>query len=159
MPCAEQNPRCLVDAMLGRLAKWLRILGYDTLYDPSWDDAYLVRLARAEDRILLTRDVELSHRKGVCTVYVASESLEAQLEQLHRELGVVALAPWSRCPVCNTPLLSVPRDEAWGQVPPYIFVTQKEFQLCPHCNRFYWRGTHREHMQALVSRWQNQGTA
>ena len=141
--------------MLGRLAKWLRILGYDTLYDPSWNDAHLARLARAEDRVLLTRDVELTRRKGVRVVYVASEALEAQLDQLHEELGVVALEPWSRCPVCNSTLLAVPKDEAWGQVPPYVFVTQKEFRLCPQCSRFYWRGTHRERMQELISRWED----
>lgn len=153
MPCIERNLRFLADAMLGRLAKWLRILGYDTLYDASWDDAHLVRLARAEDRVLLTRDLELARRKGVCVVWVASETLEAQLDQLHEELGVVSTAPWSRCPVCNSPLLNVPRDQAWGQVPPYVFVTQEEFRLCPHCNRFYWRGTHRERMEAVISRW------
>jgi uncharacterized protein with PIN domain len=148
-----QTRHFLVDAMLGRLAKWLRILGYDTLYDPSWDDAQLVRLARAEDRILLTRDLELARRKGVLVLRVASESLEAQLDQLHAELGVVAFAPWTRCPVCNSYLLMVPKGDAWGQVPPYVFVTQEEFRLCPHCNRFYWRGTHRQQMQALVDRW------
>ncbi len=159
MPCCEQTVRFLVDAMLGRLAKWLRILGYDTLYDPSWDDSHLVRLARAEDRILLTRDVELARRKGVRVLRVASEVLEAQLDQLHVELGLVALAPWTRCPVCNSHLFSVPKGDAWGQVPPYVFVTQEEFRLCPSCNRFYWHGTHRQQMQALVDRWQNPRSA
>jgi len=158
MPCPEQDLRFLVDAMLGRLAKWLRILGYDALYDPSWDDAHLVRLARAENRILLTRDVQLARRKGVRVVWVASEALEPQLDQLHDQLGVVAFAPWTRCPVCNSPLLSVPRDEAWGQVPPYVFVSQQSFRLCPRCDRFYWQGTHREHMQALLSRWQSRAS-
>jgi len=153
MAPSDQPPRFLVDAMLGRLAKWLRILGYDTLYDPSWDDAQLVCLARAEERILLTRDLELCRRKGVRVLRIASEALEGQLGQLHEQLGVTALAPWTRCSVCNSALLSVPKDEAWGQVPPYVFVTQDAFLLCPHCNRFYWRGTHRQHMQALIARW------
>jgi uncharacterized protein with PIN domain len=153
MLCRGQKLGFVVDAMLGRLAKWLRILGYDTLYDPSWDDAYLVRLARAEDRFLLTRDLQLTRRKGVRVVWIASESLEEQLDQLHADLGVAAIAPWTRCPVCNSALVSVPKGDAWGQVPPYVFVTQEEFRLCPHCNRFYWRGTHRQHMETLVTRW------
>jgi uncharacterized protein with PIN domain len=154
MACCDQDLRFLADAMLGRLAKWLRILGYDALYDPSWDDAHLVRLARAEERILLTRDLELARRKGVRVLWVESETLELQLDQLHEELRVIALAPWTRCPVCNSSLMAVLRDEAWGQVPPYVFATQAEFRLCPQCDRFYWPGTHRQHMQALVARWQ-----
>jgi hypothetical protein len=146
--------RFVADAMLGRLAKWLRILGYDTLYDASWDDPYLVRIARAEDRLLLTRDVGLARRKGVCVYVVQSERLEEQLAQLHRDLFVGAAAPFSRCPVCNTPLEAVNKDQAWGQVPPYIFVTQEAFQLCPSCDRFYWRGSHWEHMVELVAGWE-----
>ena len=145
--------RFLADAMLGRLAKWLRILGYDTLYNPSWDDLYLVRLARAQDRILLTRDTELARRRGVRVLVLKSERLEEQVRQLHRDLGLGAVAPFSRCPVCNTPLEEISKDQAWGQVPPYVFVTQKEFRLCPSCDRFYWRGSHWEHMLELVAGW------
>jgi uncharacterized protein with PIN domain len=143
--------RFIADAMLGRLAKWLRLLGYDTLYDASWSDAQLVRLARAEDRILLTRDTALARRRGVRVLLVASEELTAQLAQLCRELGLGAMAPFSRCPVCNEPLVAVPKDHAWGQVPPYIFVTQEEFRLCPSCDRFFWRGTHWQHIQELLA--------
>lgn len=134
--------RLVVDAMLGRLARWLRILGYDTLYDPRWDDAQLVRLARAQDRLLLTRDVQLSRHRAVHTLYVRDQDLRHQLAQLARDLGLHAIAPLARCPVCNALLEDVPRDQAWGQVPPYVFVNQPEFRLCPDCDRFYWRGTH-----------------
>jgi len=148
--------RFIADAMLGRLVKWLRLLGYDTLYDASWDDAQLVRLARAEDRILLTRDTALARRKGARLLFVQSEELAEQLTQLHRQIGLRALAPFSRCPVCNEPLQPLPKDRAWGQVPPYVFVTQDEFRLCPACSRFYWRGTHWAHMQELLTAWGEQ---
>jgi len=82
-----------------------------------------------------------------------SERLEEQVRQLHRDLGLGAVAPFSRCPVCNTPLEEISKDQAWGQVPPYVFVTQKEFRLCPSCDRFYWRGSHWEHMLELVAGW------
>jgi len=150
------EPRFVADAMLGRLAKWLRILGYDTRYDPRWTDPQLVRLARAEDRVLLTRDLELARRRGVRVLLIESEQLDAQLEHLHRTLGLWAVAPLSRCPVCNEPLEEVPKDHAWGLVPPYVFCTQEWFRLCPACNRFYWRGTHHARITTLVVRWGHQ---
>ncbi len=148
------EPRFVADAMLGRLARWLRILGYDTLYDASWPDAHLARLARAEDRILLTRDLGLASRRGLRVLVVADEDLPSQLDQLHRELGIGAVAPLSRCLVDNELLEEIPKDRAWGQVPPYIFCTQEWFRLCPACNRFYWRGTHWERMHALIALWE-----
>ena len=148
-----EGPRLLADAMLGRLARWLRILGYDTLYDPRLADDALVRLARAQDRVLLTRDVALARRRGVCTLLIASEQAEEQLAQVIVELELWAAAgPFSRCPVCNDVLEQVPHSWAWGYVPPYTFCTQREFRLCPSCNRFYWRGTHWERMQTIIAR-------
>ena len=144
-------PRFVADAMLGRLAKWLRILGYDTLYAPTWEDAHLVRVARAEDRLLLTRDNGLARRRGSRTLLLESEALTDQLLQLRRMLGLEVVSPFTRCPVCNDLLEAVNKDHAWGQVPPYIFATQSEFRLCPSCNRFYWRGTHWDKMRKRVT--------
>jgi len=137
--------------MLGRLAKWLRILGYDTLYNPSWDDPHLVRVARAEERILLTRDAELARRRGVRVLMLESERLEVQVQQLRHDLSLGITRPFSRCPVCNAPLEEITKDQAWGQVPPYVFATQSEFRLCPSCDRFYWRGSHWERMAEFVA--------
>ena len=134
--------RFLVDGMLGTLAKWLRIAGYDTAYSPRWDDNELARIARAEGRVLLTRDLALSRRRGLQALWIGEENLEGQLQQVMKAFGLVLDQPFSRCPVCNTPLEDVPKMIAWGQVPPYIFKTQDSFRLCPECNRFYWRGTH-----------------
>ncbi len=138
--------------MLGRLARWLRILGYDTLYNPRWPDDELARRARAEGRILLTRDRALAHRPGLRALLVESERLEAQLAQVAHTLGLDAAGYLSRCPACNDLLETVPRSWAWGYVPPYTFVTQHEFRLCPTCNRFYWRGTHSERMGEVLAR-------
>jgi uncharacterized protein with PIN domain len=145
--------RFMADAMLGRLARWLRLLGYDVCYDSRLTDTELVRLARAQDRILLTRDTELTRRSGAIMVWIVSETLAEQLQQLHRELGVRAIAPFSRCPLCNDALCDIPRDHAWGQVPPYIFVKHDAFRLCPTCSRFYWRGSHWQHMEQLMRSW------
>lgn len=151
MPAEElAQLRLLADAMLGRLARWLRILGCDTLYDPAWNDDELARLARAEGRVLLTRDTVLARRRGLRTLFVTSGSLVPQLQQVTAALGVRADGAFSRCPVCNESLELVPRSWAWGHVPPYTFCAQREFRLCPACSRFYWRGTHWEHMQAAL---------
>ncbi len=142
--------RFLADGMLGTLAKWLRILGYDTMYHAQLEDNQLVRLARAEGRILLTRDTGLLRRKGLRCLFIQSESLEEQLAQVLQAFDLRADNPFSRCPVCNTVLEDVPKHEAWGQVPPFIFQTQERFSLCPECNRFYWRGTHWQRMWQKV---------
>jgi len=137
---------------LGTLAKWLRILGYDTIYYAQLDDNEAVRLARAEGRILLTRDTGLVRRKGLRCLFIESESLEEQLTQVLRAFDLHADSPFSRCPVCNTVLEDVPKYKAWGQVPPFVFQTQEKFRLCPECNRFYWRGTHWQRMLQTVGR-------
>ena len=146
--------RFVADAMLGRLAKWLRILGCDTLYDSAWKDLHLVRIARAQDRILLTRNLALARRKGVRALLLDSDNLDQQLAQLHHVLGLVAQTRLGRCPLCNEPLEPINKDQAWGQVPSFVFVKQREFFICPSCNRFYWRGTHWEHMRERVASWQ-----
>jgi len=142
--------RFLADGMLGSLAKWLRILGYDTTYYPHLEDNEIARLARAEDRVLLTRDTGLLRRKGLHSLFVESELLEQQLAQVLQDLDLQDEQPFSRCPVCNTMLEDVPKHEAWGQVPPYVFQTQQAFRLCPACDRFYWRGTHWRRMLQKV---------
>jgi uncharacterized protein with PIN domain len=151
--------------MLGSLAKWLRILGYDTLFDPGLDDHQLVRLARAEGRVLLTRDRELARRRGVRRVLIASERLDEQIRQVWAELDLEPFAQAGgarsetfahrrgrapRCPVCNESLQTIDLEAARSRVPPYVAETQQVFCLCPACQRVYWRGTHWQHMQQYL---------
>ncbi len=144
--------RFLVDSMLGTLAKWLRILGYDTAYCAKADDNQLVRIARAEERILLTRDTGLAQRRGLRALLIASEILEEQLAEVVQTLGLRTDNAFSRCPVCNALLEDVPKYDAWGYVPPFVFQKQEAFKLCPECNQFYWRGTHWQNMVRQVER-------
>ncbi len=147
----------LADMMLGRLATWLRLLGYDTAFLPQADDPELARRARAEDRILLTRDVELTRRRGVRSILIASEQVEEQLQQLARELHLTARMAFSRCAVCNVPLEQVTKSAVKGSVPPYVFQTQTQFRRCPQCHRVYWRGTHWARMLAqMEDTWGNE---
>ena len=144
--------KLLLDGMLGRLAKWLRLLGYDTAYFPDLDDNELVRLARAQGRILLTRDGELTRRRGLNSLFVESEELEEQIQQVISELNLETERPFSRCPVCNTPLQEVEKPSVKGRVPPYVFRTKEHFSLCPECDRIYWRGTHWDNMRQEMAR-------
>ena len=141
----------IVDGMLGRLAKWLRILGYDTAYFPHLDDNQLVRLARAEGRLLLTRDRGLARRRGFQYLLIESDHLEEQLGQVVAALALAEEHPFSRCPVCNTPLQKVEKPELEGRVPPHIFRTHKDFSLCPNCDRIYWPGTHWARMRKKLA--------
>ena len=132
--------------MLGTLAKWLRILGYDTLFDASLNDHQLARLARAENRVLLTRDRELARRRGLHALLVAGEHLDDQVRQVLSELSLVPDGAFSRCPVCNQPLEAIDRETAQARVPAYVVQTYDSFSCCPACRRVYWRGTHWQQM-------------
>jgi uncharacterized protein with PIN domain len=132
----------LAGNMLGRLATWLRLLGYDTAYLHDATDDELARRARAESRVLLTRDVELTRRRGVRSLLIESEQVEAQLEQVFHTLDLTAREAFSRCAECNGLLEEVNKESVRGQVPPYVFHTQERFRRCPRCARIYWRGTH-----------------
>jgi uncharacterized protein with PIN domain len=138
--------------MVGTLAKWLRILGYDTCFDPDMDDHQLVRLARAEERVLLTRDRELARRRGLNVVFVTSECLETQIGQVLTELSLEPDRSFSRCPVCNERLAKVDRETARERVPAYVAQTQRSFRACPTCQRVYWRGTHWQQMDEQLAR-------
>ena len=133
--------------MLGTLAKWFRILGYDTLYDPALDDDQLVRIARADNRMLLTRDKQLAERRGVRVLLVTDEHLEDQIRQVLSVLQLVPDRSFSRCPVCNGALEVADREAARAHVPAYVAQTHKAFRRCPDCERIYWRGTHWKRME------------
>jgi uncharacterized protein with PIN domain len=151
-------PRFVVDAMLGRLARWLRAMGYDTLYpEPSpglAGDRRLLALAHAEDRILVTRDRVLARLAEPRGCLIRSERLDDQLAEAVEQL---ALAPdpegWlSRCLECNGPLEPRPRQELGGLVPEHVLATQDAFVGCPACRRIYWAGSHADRMLERLSR-------
>ncbi len=140
----------LADNMLGRLATWLRLLGYDTSYLPQVDDPQLAHIARVENRVLLTRDVELTRRRGLQYLLVESEKAETQVQQVFRAFGLSAQEAFSRCAECNVPLEAVDKESVQSQVPPYVFQTKDRFRRCARCGRIYWRGTHWAHIVAQI---------
>jgi uncharacterized protein with PIN domain len=146
----ENPPRLLADGMLGRLAKWLRLLGYDTAYENDAEDLHLARRARAERRVLLTRDRELAARRGLRTLLVESETLEEQIRQVCDVLGPPPDPALSRCSICNVSLRPASGEQVADRVPAHVLRTQESFRLCPTCGRVYWAGTHLEHMRRYL---------
>ena len=136
--------RFVVDVMLGSLARWLRRLGYDTDYANDRDDRELVRIARAEGRILLTRDNALAARRGISAFLIESQVLDEQLMQVVHAFPLPQGIALPRCSECNTPLADVSPDEVVDDVPPYVHRTHKHFRRCPGCGRVYWPGSHWE---------------
>lgn len=135
----------LADVMLGRLARWLRILGHDTAYEKQVNDAELVDRAIKEDRWLLTRDRQLVRRRvleGRHTL-LHSDNLSEQLRQLQREVNVsLALCRDSRCPDCNRVLEHMDSEQAKLLVPAYVASRHVRFVRCPSCARIFWPGSH-----------------
>jgi uncharacterized protein with PIN domain len=144
------RPKLICDHMLGTLARWLRILGFDTAYPKPLEDEDLVGLARREDRIILTRDKDLASRKGVRALYISSDVLEEQVEQVLKELRLTIRDPMSRCPLCNTLLEEVERGDVAGKVPEGVYEQQQEFWRCPTCDKYYWQGSHWDRMSRQI---------
>ena len=148
-------PQFVVDCMLGRLARWLRILGFDTWYFREIDDRQLVRIHGETGRILLTRDTRMVRCRGVGRhVLVDSDDWEDQLRQVVRDLSldVRRESMLTRCLVCNHLLERLSPEEAHGKVPDYVAGSTSIFHGCKSCGRVYWAGTHRKRMDEVVSR-------
>jgi uncharacterized protein with PIN domain len=143
----EPVERFLADAMLGRLARWLRILGYDTDYDKAITEEALIERAIREDRWLLTRDRRLVLRKllrGRHTLLDADD-VDGQLRQLHRDLAIdldLTHQRAYRCADCNVAIIAISHDEAVSLVPPFVAEQYRAFLQCPQCRRVFWPGTH-----------------
>jgi uncharacterized protein with PIN domain len=146
MPADDGNPTFIADAMLGRLAKSLRTLGYDTAYTPDIEDSDLKLAALREGRVLLTRDREVSETSlPIRVVLVESDHIGQQLLQVVEELRLkVGRGLFTRCLICNAELVDVSPEDVREKVPPYVFETQETFARCPSCGRIYWDATHTE---------------
>jgi len=143
------NPRFLVDVMLGRLARWLRFLGYDTAYEADASDPELVRRSLAEGRLLLTRDRRLLERYPHVEAFrVESDDPLRQLRQIVDALGLrrTAGSP-PRCTACNGALQPSGVESVRDRIPPYVASTRRCFGVCKGCGRIYWEGTHLARME------------
>lgn len=137
----------IADMMLGRLARWMRILGYDVLYENPVEDGALLFLAQKEHRILLTQDTRLVRRRGTGEHLLLHENdpME-QLKEVVRIYPPVSRRMLSRCVVCNAPLVSARKTDVQDEVPEYVYQTESRFGRCQSCLRVFWGGTHARHM-------------
>lgn len=147
------RPKFFADAMLGKLARWLRTLGYDAAYSRQISDRELVQEAVRQGRVILTRDTLLVKRKAVVgrSFFVESDNINEQLRQVDKRFKLDASRALTRCLRCNAVLEKIERDLIKGGVPVFVYETQKEFSKCPSCGRIYWAGTHRDGMIKTLS--------
>jgi uncharacterized protein with PIN domain len=151
-PVRIENIRFVLDGHLGRLAAYLRMLGFDTQYDRFADDPQLAAVASTENRLLLTRDVGLLKRREVKLGYcVRSDKPHEQLREVARRFGLLPhLAPFQRCMHCNGNLSSVPKDEVAHLLPPHTRETKNDFSQCSDCGKIFWRGSHHARMLGWI---------
>jgi len=135
------------DRMLGRLARWLRVLGLDVICGPHLTGYGLIRAARQEQRLILTRDRRLKQKQPPEFILIESDHYPEQLRQVIQECGlIVGAALFTRCLECNAVLQPKSKPSVETMVPPYVLATQDNFFWCPKCRRVYWPATHHQRM-------------
>ena len=150
--------RFIVDAMLGNVAKKLRLLGYDSKYFADIDDDNLVDIARKEDRIIITKDVELSRRTKKLGLNVIPVTNQNEIE-LFRNIAIRANLEISkingdnaRCPKCNSITTLTDKRTIKEKIPEKVYQINDKFWICDNCNQVYWEGTHIENLQEFVNK-------
>jgi len=128
--------------MLGSLARWLRIMGYDTTYEKDRGDNEILRSSKEDGRILLTRDEELAGRGAPSSLYIQSDDVDEQLRQVSEAFGLVADEGMVRCTVCNGDLEPMAKERLTGKVPEGALSIHEEFFMCKSCGKVYWKGSH-----------------
>jgi uncharacterized protein with PIN domain len=144
-----RNPRFVLDVNLGKLAKRMRLLGFDSLYRNDYQDAEIVKIAANDRRIALTRDRRLLYNKQIDHGYwVRAVDVEAQAEEVLRRFDLYGLVhPFSRCLICNGVLAPVAKADIWDRLEPKTRLYYQEFWQCTGCRKIYWHGSHMNNMR------------
>lgn len=152
----------IVDNNVGKLAKWLRIMGYDALLFTEEDDGKMVKLALAQNRVILTKDTQIMRRRLVTSgrlkaILIEDDDSKVQLQQVVEDLDLdYQFRPFSVCLECNQNLVERDKEEVRDLVPPHVFETQSLYMECPSCHRIYWRGTHWQAMNRELAKFMAQ---
>ena len=151
-PAPLREPKFIADVHLGKLARYLRLLGFDTVYERDLDDADIVLRSQDEHRIVLTRDRGLLKRKAVTHGHaVRSVDPDAQLVEVVEAFDLRGrISPFSRCLKCNGPVSRVDRELVESRLPRYTRLTYERFHRCDHCGALYWEGAHFERLRSLI---------
>jgi len=156
MQVSNEKPLFIVDAMLGKLAKKLRLLGYDSLYSSNMDDDKIIQLTKNENRILITKDVPLCHKakkQQILAVQITSDDEIEQFLEINEKasFGKCTVGGGSsRCPVCNGELKHIEKNDVSEKVPTGVFENMKDFWKCTKCEKIYWEGTHIKNLQQFT---------
>lgn len=152
----SKQPTFLVDAMLGNIAKKLRLLGYDSEYSSNINDDELILNAKKENRIIITKDELLSHKarkKNVPVIQITADKETDQLTQIYKNLELpksVISGITARCTICNGKLHSIEKDLIINKVPAGVLEQTDDFWICDECDKVYWEGTHIKNLQKFV---------
>jgi len=147
----------IADGMLGKLTRWLRMLGYNVKYSNKLDDAQLITMAKKDKGILLTRDLELYQQataKAVDAFYLQGKTETEKLAELAKRFNIkldINMAT-SRCPKCNTKVETISKEEVVGKVEKSTFAYYNEFWKCPRCEQIYWQGAHWTRIQKTLEK-------
>lgn len=158
---SQKKPIFIVDAMLGNLAKKLRVLGYDSTYFSSIEDEKLVTAAKNEKRIILTKDEQLcktAQNQNIISVLIRGNDEIEQIVQIHQDIKLekfVIDTNNSRCIVCNGKLQPIEKHRIIGKVPEGILEREEKFWMCDGCKKIYWQGTHFEKLQEFADKLNN----
>ncbi len=141
------EPRFIVDTMLGNVARWLRMLGYDTLYYRRIDDWKILYIASRDDRVIVTRDRGLCSRarkKDLKCILLEQDTMEERLAYISFETGIRLYIDLerSRCPICNYELVRIDRELVRDKVPRRVYEKHHDFWFCRRCGKVYWIGSH-----------------
>jgi len=138
--------KLLCDQMLGTLAKWLRILGFDTYYANSKiSDKELLDIAKKENRIIISRDkgfVNSARKQNVESIEIADTDLDEQLKQVLKHVTINKKLILSRCTICNSKIKNIKKGEVKGKVPKRVYENNDSFWYCSTCKKYYWTGSH-----------------
>jgi hypothetical protein len=147
-----RSPRFVLDVHLGKLATYLRLLGFDVLYSPIYNDDELMSISLLERRTLLSKDRRLIQHPSLTHAYLVRDSQPRdQAVEILRRFDLHSLIhPFIRCLACNTLLHRVEKEDVAGRLPPRVKEAFDEFFLCTYCDRVYWKGSHYEGMKAWV---------
>jgi uncharacterized protein with PIN domain len=153
----------IVDHNVGKMAKWLRMVGFDAQLFTGADDAAIIAAALTENRILLTRDRRILKRRVIVgghikAILIESDHFKAQVQQVISTLRLdkSRFRPFTICLECNWQLEGRPKETVKDRVPPYVFLTQEHFAECPACHRLYWQGSHWQAMSREIEGMRNQ---